>query len=87
MDVFERFFFESLITPWGIRLNARPSEAESGLVNLQAGEPVCHPAACKFITLKELSIFHDPVYKKPGVFFFMAALFGQKQAIFSTERA
>jgi hypothetical protein len=39
-----------------------PSEAESGLVNLQAGAPVCHPAACKFITLESLSIFHDPVY-------------------------
>jgi hypothetical protein len=30
---------------------------------------VCHPAACKFITLESLSIFHDPVYEKPGVFF------------------
>ena len=36
---------------------------------LQAGEPVCHPAACKLTTLESLSIFHDPVYKKPGVFF------------------
>jgi hypothetical protein len=58
-------FLGSLISPWGIRLNPRPSEAESGLVNLQAGAPTCHPAVCKFITLEllSISIFHDPVYK------------------------
>jgi hypothetical protein len=58
-------------------INARPSEAESGLVNLQAGAPVCHPAACKFIALESLWVFQDPVYKKTGIVFFMAALFGQ----------
>jgi hypothetical protein len=66
--------FESLIPHWGIGLNVRPSEAESGLVNLQAGEPVCHPAACKLITLESLSIFHDPVYKKIGSGFYGGAI-------------
>ena len=71
----------------GLRLNVRPSEADSSVINLQAGARVYHPPTCKFIKLESFLILHNPVYKKTGGSFLVTALFGQKWDIVSTKRA
>ena len=65
----------------------RPSEADSSLINLQAGAPVYHPPTCKFITLESFLILHDPVYKKNRGKFFGGGAIWPKWDIFSTKRA
>ena len=63
MGVFERFFFFTLISLWGIKIRRLVPMRGPVLANSQAGAPACHPAASKFTTLESFQFSIIPFIK------------------------